>query len=217
MRTARSRSFLPLWLILSLIPSAAGRAGAQEAPERTPRPGGAPPAARSAPLPAQPRTPRAAPEKSTMFQIALVLADSEPAKAQAPPLPKGLQKALTDIQDFLPFKSYRLYDSTLVRASGEGKARLKGPDGDEYTAAFFYQDDGDAHGGILIDQFSLTRTTAAAAFGKRLEPGVAPMAPESPEPPQVSSFRIRRGETVVVGSSGLSGGKSLIVVLTALP
>jgi hypothetical protein len=36
-------------------------------------------------------------------------------------------------------------------------------------------------------------------------------------PPQVSSFRIRKGETVVVGSSGLAGGKSLIVVLTALP
>jgi hypothetical protein len=33
----------------------------------------------------------------------------------------------------------------------------------------------------------------------------------------VSSFRIRPGETVVVGSSGLAGGKSLIVVLTALP
>jgi len=150
-----------------------------------------------------------------MFQIALVLADNEPSKEPPQALPKGLQKALSDIQDFLPFKSYRLYDSTLVRSTGEAHAKLKGPDGAEYVAAFTFHGDGDgggAHTGYLVDPFSLDKEPTPSE--QPLPPGVAPRAPESP---QVSSFRIRPGETVVVGSSGLAGGKSLIVVLTALP
>jgi hypothetical protein len=129
-------------------------------------------------------------------------------------LPKGLQKALADIQDFLPFKSYRLFDSALVRASGRGRANLKGPDGADYVATFLFRDDGDAKNGLLVDQFTLERLPVPAAHSTPLPPGVAPRAVE---PPQMSSFRIRHGETVVVGSSGLNGGKSLIVVLTALP
>jgi hypothetical protein len=149
-----------------------------------------------------------------MFQIALVLADNEPSKEPPQALPKGLQKALADIQDFLPFKSYRLYDSTLVRSTGEARASLKGPDG-EYVAAFTFHADGDGtatHTGYLVDPFSLDKEPTPSE--QPLPPGVAPRAPE---PPQVSSFRIRPGETVVVGSSGLAGGKSLIVVLTVLP
>ena len=146
-----------------------------------------------------------------MFQIALVLADNEPSKEPPQALPKGLQKALADIQDFLPFKSYRLYDSTLVRSTGEVHAKLKGPDG-EYIASFLFRDDSGAHTGYLVDPFSLDKEPTPSE--QPLPPGVAPRALESP---QVSSFRIRPGETVVVGSSGLAGGKSLIVVLTALP
>jgi hypothetical protein len=178
--------------------------------------------AQEAPAAEQPApSPRAAPAlsalgswntgKSAMFQIALVLADNEPSKEAPQTLPKGLQKALADIQDFLPFKSYRLFDSALVRASGHGRTKLKGPDG-EYEATFLFRDDGDAKSGLLVDQFSLEKEPTPPP--QSLPRGVAPRAPE---PPQVSSFRIRKGETVVVGSSGLAGGKSLIVVLTALP
>ena len=43
-----------------------------------------------------------------MFHVALLVADSEPAKAAPQDLPKGVQKAIADIRDFLPFKSYRV-------------------------------------------------------------------------------------------------------------
>jgi hypothetical protein len=189
----------------------ASRAAAQEAPtpapmrlsERAPRA-----EAPEAPTP----LPALRPGKSAMFQIALVLADSEPAQGAPQALPKGLQKALNDIQDFLPFKSYRLFDSALVRGTGHGQASLKGPDGGEYDAQFSFRDDGDARSGILVDEFGLVKKPAL--LSQPLPRGVAPRAPETP---QMSSFRIRRGETVVVGSSGLPGGKSLIVVVTALP
>ncbi|HEX3532385.1 MAG TPA: hypothetical protein VH988_35435 [Thermoanaerobaculia bacterium] len=153
-----------------------------------------------------------------MFQIALVLADNEPSKEPPQSLPKGLQKAVTDIQDFLPFKSYRLYDSALVRSTGEVHANLKGPDG-AYMASFLFRDEGNeggaARGGYLVDPFSLEKMPAPPSSSP--QPLARGVAPRAPEPPQVSSFRIRPGETVVVGSSGLAGGKSLIVVLTALP
>ena len=105
-----------------------------------------------------------------------------------------------------------------MRSTGEARAKLKGPDGAGYIASFTFRNDrndGDgsaAHAGYLVDPFSLDKEPTPSA--QPLPRGVAPRAPE---PPQVSSFRIRPGETVVVGSSGLAGGKSLIVVLTALP
>jgi hypothetical protein len=197
MRSIRSRCFFVLGLALWF---AAGRSAAQEAP--------------FPPAPEKPaRLAWAAEGRSAMFQIALVLADNEPSKEPPQALPKGLQKALADVQDFLPFKSYRLYDSALVRSTGEARTKLKGPDG-EYVAAFTFRDDGAAaRNGYLVDPFSLDRVPTPPPQ-QPLPRGVAPRAPE---PPQVSSFRIRPGETVVVGSSGLPGGRSLIVVLTALP
>jgi hypothetical protein len=197
MRIVQSCSFFFISLAL-----AAGLAGAQEAP-----------AAPEAPMHSR----VAGTGKIAMFQIALVLADNEPSKEPPQTLPGGLRKALADIQDFLPFKSYRLYDSALVRSTGEARAKLKGPDGGEYIAAFTFHDDdnGTAHNGYLVDPFSLDRVPTPPPQSPQPMPrGVAPRALE---PPQVSSFRIRPGETVVVGSSGLAGGRSLIVVLTALP
>ena len=197
MRARRSVSILFIGLLLGCALSAQ-TAPPAERPWPTPRPSGT--------------------GKSAMFQIALVLADNEPSKEPPQALPKGLQKALADIQDFLPFKSYRLYDSALVRSTGEARAKLKGPDGAEYVAAFTFRGDGDggaAHASYLVDPFSLDKEpTPSPRSQQPLPPGVAPRALE---PPQVSSFRIRPGETVVVGSSGLAGGKSLIVILTALP
>jgi len=195
MRSRRSCSILFIGLLLSCA-VAAQTAPPAEMPSPSPRPSGT--------------------SKSAMFQIALVLADNEPSKEPPQALPKGLQKALADIQDFLPFKSYRLFDSTLVRSTGEARAKLKGPDGAGYVAAFTFRDEGGgggaAHAGYLVDPFSLDKEPTPPS--QSLPRGVAPRAPE---PPQVSSFRIRPGETVVVGSSGLAGGKSLIVILTALP
>jgi hypothetical protein len=203
MRSVRSCSFLLLCLAM---PFAAGRSAAQETPR-----------APAAERPARMERTAAVQGRSAMFQIALVLADNEPSKEPPQALPKGLQKALADIQDFLPFKSYRLYDSALVRSTGEARARLKGPDGQEYTAAFTFRDEdnGPVHNGYLIDPFSLDKTPAPSP--QPPQPLPRGVAPRTPEPPQASSFRIRPGETVVVGSSGLPGGRSLIVVLTALP
>jgi hypothetical protein len=150
--------------------------------------------------------------RDQMFHVALVIAESEGTQTAQQGLPKGVQKAISDLQDFLPYKSYRMIDSSLVRADGRGKTQLKGPAGEQYTASLDYRDaDKDSY---LVEQFALTKMKAASPDAKPLARGVAPLPPEQP---LVSSFRITRGETVVVGSSGLGAGKALIVVLTAMP
>jgi hypothetical protein len=202
---------------------AAGVSSAQPSPAPappTPRPMAAPapeapPHTAAAPTPmpppalAMPR-PHGEAGKSMMFQIALVQADNLSGSSPQQALPKGVQKALTDIQDFLPFKSYRLLDSALVRGSGEAHARLTGPQDAQYEAAFMFNEAGD---GILIDPFNLIKMPEAPAA----QPMAHAATPRAPEPAQTSSFRIRRGETVVVGSSRINDSSALIVVLTALP
>ena len=168
-------------------------------------------AAQETPAPA----PRASPGRGgeQMFHVALLVADSEPAKAAPQDLPKGVQKAIADIRDFLPFKSYRIIDSALARMNGRGKVVLNGPNGERYTASLDYHEL-DTKGSFLVDQFALTKQEEARPSAQPLPPGHAPRAPEQP---LVSSFRIARGESVVVGSSSLGAGKALIIVLTAMP
>ena len=148
-----------------------------------------------------------------MFHVALLVADSEAPKAAPQDLPKGVQKAIADIRDFLPFKSYRMIDSALARMNGRGKVLLNGPSGERYTASLDYHEL-DTKGSFLVDQFALTKHPEVKPNAQPLPPGRAPLPPEQP---LVSSFRITRGESVVVGSSSLGAGKALIVVLTAMP
>lgn len=147
-----------------------------------------------------------------MFHIALVIAENEPSTSAPQSLPKGVEKAIADIRDFLPYKSYRIIDSALLRANGTGKADLKGPNGERYSARLSFEDSG--KGSFLIDQFALSQQQQPSPNAKPLPSNIAPLPPEQP---LVSSFRISRGETVVVGSSSLGAGKAMVVVLTALP
>ncbi|HEX9944564.1 MAG TPA: hypothetical protein VGG03_21340 [Thermoanaerobaculia bacterium] len=176
--------------LLALVPAATG--WCQETP--TPRPSGD--------------------GRGQLFHIALVLAENERSQAAPQNLPKGVEKAIADVRDFLPFKSYRIADVALVRVNGRGKVLLNGPNGEQYTASLSYQGP-DEKGSFLIDQFRLALHNPPTANAQPLPRGVAPPAPE---PPLESSFRISRGETVIVGSSGLGTGKgALIVILTAMP
>lgn len=146
-----------------------------------------------------------------MFQVVLVVADQEAGGEVPKNLPKGVAKALADLQDFLPYKRYTVVDSSLLRAAGYGKASLEGPGGDRYVASINFRDEG--KGNLMIDRFALTQVAKPSPNAKALPPGVAP---EAPDQPVASTFRIARGETVVVGSSGIKGGKALIVLLTAV-
>jgi hypothetical protein len=69
------------------------------------------------------------------YSIVLVQGDMQGGTA-AEGVPKAAQQALTDMKDFLPFKSYSLLDSGWVLGSSTAQTRLRGPLGQDLQAVF---------------------------------------------------------------------------------
>lgn len=195
---ARTRVVLALAVLAALAALALPAAGhAQEAP--SPRPGAA----------------GATNAESHLFHVTLVAASREAVAAPAGELPPGVAAALADLRDFLPYRGYRVVDSALLRTTGAARARLAGPGGERYEAELRFRP---LDGSFLVEHFALRKEPTVP---QPETPGTSrgpALAPRAPEPALETSFRIARGETVVVGSSRLeSGGGALIVLLTAAP
>jgi hypothetical protein len=64
------------------------------------------------------------------FSVVLLLGETQGAAAgdSLPPAP-ALRRALNDVKDFLPYRSYRVLDTQWLRS---GSTRMKGPDDQEY-------------------------------------------------------------------------------------
>ena len=64
------------------------------------------------------------------FSVVLLLGETQGTAAGdgLPPAP-GVRKALADVKDFLPYKSYKTLDTQWLRS---GSTRMKGPDEQEY-------------------------------------------------------------------------------------
>ena len=197
------------------------------------------------------------------FSVSLVLGDLAGA-ATPDTLPAGAKKALSDMRDFLPYKSYRLLDTHwILCCSGSHTAsvsgRLRGAEEDEYA---FYIDvrptpdsselavrfnmrgaGGGEHAVTTATPAESSRRTTEAArerleAEKRYAAGVASSAQvdetrrklaEAEHAAQQgrattrsgvrnvldSTFSMKVGETVVIGTSRLKGDKALIALLTA--
>ena len=66
------------------------------------------------------------------FSVVLVLGDMQ-GGTTAENVPAAARKALADMKDFLPYKSYRLLDSAWILGSGNVSTRLRGLDDQEYN------------------------------------------------------------------------------------
>jgi hypothetical protein len=68
------------------------------------------------------------------FSVVLVLADLAAAPGGQDDVPPAARRALTDMKDFLPYKSYRLLDAAWILGQGTGRSltRLRGVDEQEY-------------------------------------------------------------------------------------
>jgi len=158
-------------------------------------------------------TPQPAPPagRTHLFQIVLVrgaLGGNEEIVG----IPKNAEKAIRDLRDFLPFRSYKMLDTGLLRIqeSIAGKIRLDGIAPQQYDVLVAARPG--TNGKISVWAFTVTAVRPRATTP--LPPGVAPEAPRAIID---TSFSIDVGETVVVGSSKLGGDQALIVLFTALP
>jgi hypothetical protein len=113
----------------------------------------------------------------------------------------AVTKALKDVQQFLPFKSYRVLDSTLIRGQRGGETRVSGLNGRVYNA---FVQAASLPPGVAIREL-LLRETYATSSGEEKSRNLLS-----------STFNMAPGETVVAGTSRLTSGEALVVVLTAL-
>lgn len=178
--------------------------------------GSAPPAV--APGSSSSATP--APERDRTYTFQLVLLAAE---AQGTPrfdnVPANAQKALDDVRDFLPYKSYRLLDLAWLRSSGRAEAQLEGPANEALSAAIQFNVNRTSER-IDIHRFVIVRTNPLPMMleAPRKDGAATALAPPALRPLLETSFGMELGETVVVGTAKLDGpSKALVVVLSALP
>lgn len=173
-----------------------------------------------------------------LVQINL-LAASKAGTNELSDLPANTRKAIEDIRDFLPFKSYRLLDTSLVRVlvpshrgspgRGPSKTFMRGPD-DTKLEIMMSMTLGETDSEVFVGRFevspsvmdrlrAVTLPPEQSGQGDTSAPMVAPRADLIDSGSLIStSFTAEIGQTVVVGSSRLNGGDdALIVLFTALP
>jgi len=154
-------------------------------------------------------TPKASGGANQLFQV-ILLRGTTTGNSEIVGLPKNAEKAIRDMRDFLPFKSYRLLDSALLRVQDLGKARLSGIPPQQYEVRVAYR--AMPNGKLSIWEFKIVAMKLPGAT-----PLPAGVAPEAEHAVIDTSFTVDLGETIVVGSSRLGGEQALIVLFTALP
>ena len=170
----------------------------------------------------------AAPAVQEKFARALAKADTRPPSRNlqilllsaamksgtgtaAAEIPENAQKALADIRKFLPFKSYQLVDAAWLTAT-EGQAaqgRLAGSNGAAYQVKLRFRAGDQDTPALFLDHFELGQE----------------MVVQTKDGPHYdtrrlidTTFSVKVGETVVVGTSRADGADgALVVLVTAAP
>lgn len=98
------------------------------------------------------------------FSVALVLGDMQGGTAQDN-VPPAARKALADVKDFLPYKSYRLLDVQWTLCCGRSPvlSRLRGPDEQEYDLEL---NPTNASGGKWYVRFTLRAANTPGVWGR---------------------------------------------------
>lgn len=146
---------------------------------------------------AQGQTDQNAKSQLRRFVVTLALGDVQPGPSGS--FTPEAQRALADMKDFLPYKRYTPLDTVYLIGLGGPNQRMRGPDGQQYDLTM--------RGGPVSE------TTTQVAMLRLV--GVP--APELKTAGMVidTAFKIEMGETVVVGTSRLDGGRALILLVTS--
>lgn len=156
--------------------------------------------------------------RTLRFQLLLLAASTKPGTS-GPGVPANAQKAMSDLKGFLPYQSYQLLDTAWFLGTQDRRteARLVGRNGAGYEVMLWFENLGSGKERSLhVHQF-LLRTQPVS---------VTPVPPpEDKETPRFSrttlidtSFGLKEGETIVVGTSKVNGAEeALVLLLTAVP
>jgi hypothetical protein len=154
------------------------------------------------------------------FQV-LLLAAGTKAGSSGLEIPANAQKALADLKGFLPFKNYQLLDAVWMRATQDRLVigRVTRGGGADYQVRLRFRNlGGPQERSLFVDAFSLMEEPSVPkppAADKKEGEAV------TPRPSRAlidTSFSLKEGETIVVGTSKVDGAdEALVVLLTAVP
>jgi hypothetical protein len=140
------------------------------------------------------------------FQILLLAASLKPGSGGVE-VPANVQKALADLKGFLPYKGYEVLDTAWLSGTQERDmgARLVDRQGAVYQVSLQFHDTGSA----------ADRSLFVDAFRLRAEPFKPQGSPEVRSGGVLidTSFGVKEGETIVVGTSKTTGSNEAVVVL----
>lgn len=154
------------------------------------------------------------------FQVLLLWAGASAASSGLE-IPANAQKALGDLKGFLPFKNYQLLDAVWMRATQDRLAsgRLSVRGGPDYQVRLRFRNLGNPKDrNLFVDAFQLVENP-----GPPKPPSAEVIGGKATPPPSNrslidTSFGLKGGETIVVGTSKLNGtDEALVVLLTAVP
>jgi hypothetical protein len=134
------------------------------------------------------------------FHVAVLGASRK--EGGAPDLPPGEAKALADFKKVMTYKSFNIEAETVVQVNDGARLQLN----DTYDLELVLANDSNAGGSIIVRKFQLRAVQAQVAKNG------AQTFPTYIE----TSFSLKRGETIVLGSS-VSDQQARVVLVTALP
>jgi hypothetical protein len=149
------------------------------------------------------------------FSVILALGDLQ-GGTPARDLPPAASKALADMSQFLPYKSYELIDARWILGSPRSTSVIRGPENREYELEL--RTSSRSENEVQID-INLRDPSRAFALlnGRGVRTGSREVrVRKNPGRILDTTFHMEVGETVVVGTSRLQGDKALIVLLTAV-
>ena len=145
------------------------------------------------------------------FQILLLSASLKPGGGGTE-VSANAQKALADLKGFLPYKSYEVLDTAWMSGTQERdmEAHLVDRQGAGYKVNLRFHDAGSAADrSLFVDAFRLLAEPFKAPGSPEIRPGGSLID---------TSFGVKEGETIVVGTSKTTGSNEAVVVLvTAVP
>jgi hypothetical protein len=140
------------------------------------------------------------------FQILLLAAGLKPGGGGTE-VPANVQKALADLKGLLPYKSYEVLDTAWLSGTQERdmEARLVDHQGATYEVNLRFHDTGSAADrSLFIDAFRLKANAFEVPGARVVRPGGVLVD---------TSFGVKEGETIVVGTSKTTGSNEALVVL----
>ena len=140
----------------------------------------------------------------------IVLAAGTATTDQDVDIPTGARQALSDFAEFMPYSSFEVLGSGLLRTSRQAQTTLPGPV--EFSVGIAFRPVSDPNAPILIENFEIAQEIQPAYTPS----GEVARGAYSRQVLQ-TTFSIEPGETVVVGTSKLEGdAAAVIVLLTAI-